>query len=79
MFAYALASKPCSEATNIGDRLSLRAVLWLGMKLLFIIEVIWGIAERLWSPVKVIFQDALALFASIRQISWKIWGRRQGK
>ena len=35
MFAYALASKPCSEATNIGDNLSLRAVLWLGMKLLF--------------------------------------------
>ena len=23
MLAYALASKPCSEATNIGDRLSL--------------------------------------------------------
>ena len=25
MFAYELASKPCSEATNIGDRLSLWA------------------------------------------------------
>ena len=25
MFAYPLASKPCSEATNIGDRLSLEA------------------------------------------------------
>ena len=59
MFAYALASKPCSEATNIGDRLSLRAVLWLGMKLLFIIEVIWEIAGRLWSPVKEIFKKRI--------------------
>ena len=30
MLAYALASKPCSEATNIGVRLSSGAVLWLG-------------------------------------------------
>ena len=26
---YMLVSKPCSEATNIGDRLSLRAVYWM--------------------------------------------------
>ena len=26
---YMLVSKPCSEVTNIGDRLSLRAVYWL--------------------------------------------------
>ena len=26
---YMLVSKPCSETTNIGDRLSLRAVYWL--------------------------------------------------
>ena len=30
MLAYALASKPCSEATNIGDGLSLLAVFgWI--------------------------------------------------
>ena len=34
-----LASKPCSEATNIGVRLSSRAAFWLGRKLLFIVVV----------------------------------------
>ena len=31
-----LVSKPCSEATNMGARLSSRAVLWLGREILFI-------------------------------------------
>jgi hypothetical protein len=36
-----LASKPCSEATYIGARLSSGAVLWLWeRKLLFIVRVI---------------------------------------
>jgi hypothetical protein len=35
-----LASKPCSEATYIGARLSSGAVLWLGRELLFIVGVI---------------------------------------
>ena len=34
---YTLVSKPCSEATNIGARLSSGAVLWLEMELLFIV------------------------------------------
>ena len=31
-----LVSKPCSEATNMGARLSSGAVLWLGREILFI-------------------------------------------
>ena len=48
MFASALAFNPRSKATNIGYLLSLGAVFWLEMELLFHVGVIWRIARRLW-------------------------------
>ena len=33
-----------------------RAVFWLGMELLFIVEVIWGIARRFWLSVELFFE-----------------------
>ena len=35
---YTLISKPCSEATNMGARLSSGAVLWLGGKFYLLLE-----------------------------------------
>ena len=41
--------QPASDrVTNIGYLLSLGAVFWLEMELLFHVGVIWRIARRLW-------------------------------
>ena len=53
---YTLVSKPCSEATNIGARLSSGAVLWLGREILFIAGGIWGISRRFWLSVELFFE-----------------------
>ena len=48
MFAYALASNLCSEATNIGYGLSLGAVFGDWRKIRIHVGEIWGFPERLW-------------------------------
>ena len=56
---YTLVSKPCSEATNIGARLSSGAVLWLGREILFIAGGIWGISRRFWLSVELFFEGLI--------------------
>ena len=51
MFASRLAFNPRSKATNIGYLLFLGAVLWLGIELLFHVEVLWRIARKVWFSI----------------------------
>ena len=47
MFASALTFNPRSKATNIGYLLSLGAVFWPEMELLFHVGVIWGNRQKI--------------------------------
>ena len=63
---YTLVSKPCSEATNIGARLSSGAVLWLGREILFIAGGIWGISRRFWLSVELFFEGLTRIIVVVR-------------
>ena len=63
---YTLVSKPCSEATNIGARLSSGAVLWLGREILFIAGGIWGISRRFWLSVELFFEELTRIIVVVR-------------
>ena len=56
-----------TKVTNIGVRLSSGAVLWLwGGKLLFIVEVIWGIARRFWLSAELFFERLTRIIVVVR-------------
>ena len=63
---HTLVSKPCSEATNIGARLSSGAVLWLGREILFIAGGIWGISRRFWLSVELFFEGLTRIIVVVR-------------
>ena len=63
---YTLVSKPCSEATNIGARLSSGAVLWLGREILFIAGGIWRISRRFWLSVELFFEGLTRIIVVVR-------------